>query len=187
MIANAIALFIENLPSAFFILALLAASFTRTIPQRAERYLSWILLSVGAEGLWAGTTARVFPGDGSKVHQLAGEPIPVRDRNRGYRSRRYGNRILLKADRLQDGRRYLQHRVFCRAGYRPYSSSHGDRQHVAGQFRTAVAAHDHQTAAARGSTDNRREISRSIEASVTSMSFAVRDLRSRTYQRRGVP
>jgi uncharacterized membrane protein len=66
MIANAIALFIENLPTAFFILALLAASFTRTIPQTAERWLSWILLSVGAEGLWAGTTHVFFPATAAK-------------------------------------------------------------------------------------------------------------------------
>jgi hypothetical protein len=61
MIANAIRLLIENLPTVFFVLALLLATVTRGIPQPAERYLSWILLSLGLQGVWAGGTHVLFP------------------------------------------------------------------------------------------------------------------------------
>jgi hypothetical protein len=66
MIANAIALFIENLPTVFFIGALLVATFTHAIPQTVERFLSWILLSVGAENLWAGVSHVFFPATAAK-------------------------------------------------------------------------------------------------------------------------
>jgi hypothetical protein len=61
MIADLIASFIKNIPTVLFILALVAATLTRHIPQVAERFLSWILLSVGLEGLWAGLTHVFFP------------------------------------------------------------------------------------------------------------------------------
>lgn len=61
MIADFIAMFIKNLPTVFFILALVIASMSRDIPQAAERYLSWVLVSVGLEGLWAGLTHVLFP------------------------------------------------------------------------------------------------------------------------------
>lgn len=61
MIADGIRLFITNLPTVFFVLALVIAALTRHIPQPAERFLSWILVSMGLEGLWAGGTHVLFP------------------------------------------------------------------------------------------------------------------------------
>lgn len=61
MIANVIKLLIENLPTVFFVLALVIAAVTRSIPQTAERFLSWVLLSCGLEALWAGASHVLFP------------------------------------------------------------------------------------------------------------------------------
>jgi hypothetical protein len=61
MIADTIATIIKNVPTVVFVLALVGATLHRSIPQSAERYLSWILLSMGVEGLWAGLTHVLFP------------------------------------------------------------------------------------------------------------------------------
>jgi hypothetical protein len=55
MIAEITRLAVTNLPTLFFLAALLIVTFSRRNPRTPERYLSWILLlGVGAEALWAG-------------------------------------------------------------------------------------------------------------------------------------
>lgn len=61
MIGEGIAFFVKNLPTVFFIAALVIATMTRGIPQLPERYLSWVLVSAGLEGVWAGATHVLFP------------------------------------------------------------------------------------------------------------------------------
>ncbi len=55
MLAAAIRFILMNLPSVFFVLALLIAYVRKTPQPAAYRYLSWLLvLAVGADMLWAG-------------------------------------------------------------------------------------------------------------------------------------
>lgn len=62
MIAEAIRLFISQLPLVLFVLALVIAALRRH-PAPAERYLAWLLLlSVGVQGVWAGVFHIFFPG-----------------------------------------------------------------------------------------------------------------------------
>ncbi|MFG1302425.1 DUF6790 family protein [Xanthobacter sp. V3C-3] len=61
MIADAIHLVLTNVPVLLFVLALVFASLSRS-GAPAEHYLSWILLlSVGFQGIWAGTTHVFLP------------------------------------------------------------------------------------------------------------------------------
>ncbi|MGV6875292.1 DUF6790 family protein [Pseudochelatococcus sp. B33] len=55
MIAEAIRLFLTNLPILLFIAAIVAAARDKSDPNPPRRYLSWLLLlSVGVQGIWAG-------------------------------------------------------------------------------------------------------------------------------------
>jgi hypothetical protein len=61
-LANVMRLLITNLPLLLLISAFVAASWSKSIPNTAERYLAWLLLlPVGGEMLWAGFFHVFFP------------------------------------------------------------------------------------------------------------------------------
>lgn len=62
MIADAIAFVLRNLPAVLFVAAIAIAAVGRGDDNKAERFLSWILLlPIGVTGIWAGVFHVFFP------------------------------------------------------------------------------------------------------------------------------
>jgi uncharacterized membrane protein len=75
MIAQAIALFISNLPLVFTVAAIICAATINTHTPWPQRYLSWILLlAVGATAVWGGLFHVFAPGIASA--EIGWQPSP---------------------------------------------------------------------------------------------------------------
>lgn len=66
-VERSIRLILENIPTLMFAAALVMATFVSGIEGIADRYLAWfLLLTVGIQGIWAGTVHVVFPEVGAR-------------------------------------------------------------------------------------------------------------------------